>query len=583
MYQRLVREVRPVRWLLATVAGYGIVSGILIVLEAGFLAAVVAAVYIRHQGWSAIEPWLAILLGILLVRAVIAGLTETASLNLSTSVESSLRTRLLQKLEATGPMVWTNDHTGELVNTVIQGVDNLETFLARYLPQIVLTAFIPLIIGIKVAFTDWISAGILLITVPLIPFFMILIGRQAEKETEKRWVTLGRLGSHFLDIVQGLETLKIFGQSRQQDRAIGSAAESFRKSTMATLRLAFLSGLVLELLASLSMAMIAVAVGLRLVGGHISFQKAFFLLILVPDFYAPWRALGAKFHDGLNGLSAASRIFDMLDRPEWAKGTGRSIPFGNGPWPIAIDGCSFRYREDTPYAIKDITLTIEPHSSLALVGPTGSGKTTLLSLLLGFMPTTEGIIRVGDIALQDLDRDWWHRQLAYVSQTPYLFAGTILDNLKFAAPHATAEMIQEAVSRAHFDEVLARFPKGLNTPVGENGIRLSGGERQRLALSRVFLKQAPIVIMDEPSAHLDEVSESLLQRAIIDLCQARTVIIVAHRLNTIQGVDKIAVLDHGQIVDYGTPEVLGGHAGLFRDLGFAWSTQERRASYETLG
>ncbi len=583
MYQRLVKEVRPIRWLLATVAGYGIMSGILIVLQAELLAEVVATVYIRHQGWNVIKPWLAILLGILLLRAVIAGLTETASLNLSTSVESSLRDRLLQKLETTGPMVWANDHTGELVNTVIQGIDNLETFLARYLPQIVLTALIPLVIGIKVAFTDWISACILLVTVPLIPFFMILIGRQAERETEKRWVTLGRLGSHFLDIVQGLETLKIFGQSRQQNHAIGSAAESFRKSTMATLRLAFLSGLVLELLASLSMAMIAVAVGLRLVGGDISFQKAFFLLILVPDFYAPWRALGAKFHDGLNGLAAASRIFDMLDRPEWAKGIGHRIPEGNGPWPIAISECSFRYRPDTPYAIKDITLTIEPQSSLALVGPTGSGKTTLLSVLLGFMPAIEGSIRVGDIALQDLDRDWWHRQLAYVSQTPYLFAGTILDNLKFADPNATPEMIQEAVSHAHFDEVLARFPKGLNTPVGENGIRLSRGERQRLALSRVFLKQAPIVIMDEPSAHLDEVSESQLQRSLFDLCQTRTVIIVAHRLTTIQSIAKIAVLDHGQMVDYGTPETLGRQSGLFRDLGHAWNTQERRRSYETLG
>ncbi|MHB1611533.1 MAG: thiol reductant ABC exporter subunit CydD [Sulfobacillus sp.] len=577
MYQRLIKEVRPVRWLLATVAGYGLASGILIVLEAGFLAQVVAAVYIHHASWQAIAPWIAILLAILLTRSVIAGLTETASLNLSTGVESSLRRRLLQKLANTGPLVWTEDHIGELVNTVIQGVDNLETFLARYLPQMVLTAMIPLIIGIKVIFTDWITAAILLVTVPLIPFFMILIGRQAQKETEKRWATLGRLGSHFLDIVQGLETLKIFGQSRQQETAIGMAAESFRKSTMATLRLAFLSGLVLELLASLSMAMVAVGIGLRLIGGHIGFEESFFLLVLVPDFYAPWRALGAKFHDGLNGLAAASRIFDMLDRPEWAKGTGRSIPVGDGPWPLSFESCSFRYRENAPYAVKAINLSIPPQSSLALAGPTGSGKTTLLSLLLGFVPATEGIVRVGNIPIGDLDRDWWHKQLAYVSQTPYLFAGTILDNLKLAEPDATPAHIEEAIARARFDEVISRLPQGLHTPIGENGVRLSGGERQRLALARVFLKNSPIVLLDEPSAHLDEVSEAWLTQTIDALCQTRTVILVAHRLSTLHAVSHVAVLDHGQLVDYGPPSVLRQRAGLFFDLDQAWSPAAKEA------
>ena len=556
MFQRLIRELRTMRRLMVWVAVLGGVTGGLIIAEASAIAHIVAGVYLGHWSYRTLVRGLGLLLLVVLARGLVAGFLETGSLNLSARIQSELRQRLLSRLFEAGPLAWNREHGGELINTVITGIDNLETFLARYVPQIAITALVPLVIGIRVLLSDWISAAILLITVPLIPFFMALIGRRAQVETDKRWAQLGRLGAHFLDLVQGLETLKLFGQSRRQTDALSQSAEQFRKSTMASLRLAFMSGMVLELLASLSMAMIAVAVGIRLVGAHLSFERAIFLLILIPDFYAPWRALGAKFHDGLNGLAAARTLYDWLDRPPLAEGVGSVKIAECGPWPIHLQHVGFRYSDRSPLVLRDVTATIEPGEALAVIGPSGSGKSTLLSLLLGFADPTEGEILVNRIPFRDLDRAWWRTQVAYINQSPYLFDGTIEDNLRLARPDADDRAVAEAIRAAHLDETLARFPEGTLTKVGENGMRLSGGERQRVALARAFLQAKPFIVLDEPAAHLDTRTEAVLTEAIRRLKTTSTVILITHRWKTLEAADRILLLIEGQVAEIGRPAVL---------------------------
>ncbi len=544
------------RHLASAVAALGLTTGVLIVLEAGLIAQIVARVYLGQGSDSALTARLIALWGVVMLRALVAGVAETLSLNLSTTVQSVIRQRLLTHVLEAGPLAWNHEHAGDLINTVITGVDHLEMFLARYLPQIALTAFVPLVIGIQVASTDWISAGLLLITLPLIPVFMTLIGRRAKTVTDRRFAHLGRLGAHFLDVVQGLETLKLFGQSQRQAKAIADAAETFRTSTMASLRLAFMSGMVLELLASLSMAMIAVAVGIRLLGGHIAFERAVFLLILVPDFYAPWRALGAKFHDGLNGLSASRTIYTWLDRPSLARGQGHRRLSGRGPWPLTLCDVGFTYPEYPAPALQGVHFSLPARRVLAIIGPSGSGKSTLLALLLGFSDPTRGEITVDSVPLAQLDRQWWRTQVAFIGQSPYLFFGTIADNLRMANPDADADRIAWALEKAHLDDTLKRFPHGLNTVIGENGVRLSGGERQRLALARAFLQARPFVVMDEPSAHLDSRTEQALLEGIGQLKQQSTVVLVTHRLASARVADRVLVLVNGAVAELGSPDHL---------------------------
>ncbi|MDA8205921.1 MAG: thiol reductant ABC exporter subunit CydD [Thermaerobacter sp.] len=551
MFPRLLREVAPLRHLVIAVGALGVVTGVLIVTEASIIARIVAAVYFHHVNPSTWTIWLAFLLGVVVTRAATAGVAETLALNLATVIQAQLRQSLLKRLFDAGPLAWKQDQAGQLINTVIAGIDNLESFLARYLPQVALTAVVPVMIGIRVACSDWISAGILLITVPLIPLFMVLIGRYAQDETQLRWAKLGRLGAHFLDLVQGLPTLKLFGQSWRQASALSASAEEFRRSTMASLRWAFLSGMVLELLASLSMAMIAVAVGLRLVSGDISFERAMLLLILIPDFYGPWRALGAKFHEALNGLSASRTIYDWLDRPVLSRRSAGDGLSGRGPWPLVLTAVGFTYPSMSRPALKDVQFALPPHSSLAVIGPSGSGKSTLLALVLGFADPTHGSITVDSRPLATLGRGWWWTQVAYVDQSPYLFSGTIRDNLRMANRTAGEDQLAQALQKAQLEETLHRFPDGLDTVVGENGVRLSGGERQRLALARAFLQAKPFVIMDEPSAHLDARTEYALLQGIVELKRHATVIWVTHHAATLEAADQVAILTQGRIAEWG--------------------------------
>lgn len=564
---------RAMRKLLVMVTVASLVSGLLIVAEAFLVSLIVARVYLEHVGWITIQGSVIRLLGVILARAVVAGLTETLSANLANSVQVGLRERVVQRLMDYGPLVLNEKKTGELVDLLVQGIDDLEVFLARYVPQIAVTALVPLTLLVFASLHDWITGLILLVTAPLIPFFMMLIGRQAELHDRGRWQSLQRLSSYFLDVLQGLETLKLFGQSQGQSEGIASSSEGFRMATMMSLRTAFLSALALELLASLSLALVAVSVGLRVIDGVLSFQTALFLLILVPDFYGPWRALGSKFHEGLKGMSAAGRLFDMLSASAFALSHGKNRLSSQGPWPLELHGVSFHYPGQQVDALQDLDLRIGIGEQVALVGPSGSGKSTLLSLLMGFGIPCNGQIRVNGLNAIELNQRWWRTQVTLVSQQPYLYSGTIADNLRLGCPNASWREIQEACHRAGAAEFIEEFPKTYDTPLGERGARLSGGQIQRLALARAFLRDTPILLMDEPTAHLDLSGEEALMDNVRSYSAGRTLIVVAHRLAIVDKVGRVIVLNHGRVVQDGSPQQLHKDPGLFEQMSLAYEAK----------
>lgn len=562
---RLWKQLTSAKRLLIGISIGGAAVGIFIVLQAALLAHIVNNVYINHASFHQVEPYSLALLGVMALRALVIGMNETWALNQAAQSQARLRERFLSYLLKSGPMATNQDDSGSLINLAVQGIDDLEVFLARYFPQMIVTAIVPVIVWIQVIMHDWISGLILIGTLPLIPLFMILIGRQAENLSKRQIDRLNRLSGHFLDVLHGLDTLKLFGRSRHQTRTIYDQSEAFRASTMKTLRMAFLSGMILELIASLSMAFIAVAIGLRLIHADMTFETAFMVLVLAPEFYIPWRALGAKFHDGLKGAGAAKALFDIMDTPAPVLTAGRYILANHGPWPMQWCDVSFTYPGRSHPALDGINVRLSPGERLAIVGPSGSGKTTFVQLLLG-MGIYDGDIRIGDHSLDTLDLAWWRTKLSWVTQRPYFFDGSLLDNMNRVRPEASLDDIRTALIQAGAWDFVRTLQHGWNTPIGQEGFRLSGGQRQRLALARAFLLDTPIVIFDEPTQSLDLSSEEALIEAMERLANGRTTVTIAHRMITAAKADWVLVLEKGRIAQWGSPSELEQKPGIFQSF-----------------
>ncbi|MDI3297832.1 MAG: thiol reductant ABC exporter subunit CydD [Bacillota bacterium] len=584
--RRLIARVRPVRHLLGMVVVLGLLAGLLAVAQASLLAGVVDRVLLRGAGLPALERPAAALLAVMLARALLAWGSELAAFELAARVRQELRERLARHLLALGPARAAGERSGELVNTLLEGVEQLETYLGRYLPQLALAALVPLVLVAFVFPRDWLSGVIFLVTLPLLPFFMWLIGGQASLAARRRWAELARLSAHFLDVVQGLPTLKLFGLGKREAEVVARASDRFRGATMATLRVAFLSALALELLASLSTAVVAVALALRLLGGGLSFREAFFVLLLAPEIYQPLRTLGSQFHASTTGAAASRRIFELLEQPApWPEeevavaGERRdpAAPAPRGPAErglrsegVRFEAVAFTYPGAERPAVAGLSFAVEPGERVALVGPTGAGKSTVLALWMGFLRPEAGGVRVGGRRLEEVGVAAWRAQVALVPQQPYLFAGSVAENLRLARPGAGEAELWEALRAAGAEEFVRALPFGLETRLGEEGAGLSGGERQRLAIARAWLRGAPWLVMDEPTAHLDPESEAAVQEALARLLAGRGALVVAHRLATIRQLDRILVLDRGRLVEEGSHEALVARGGLYARLARAY-------------
>jgi ATP-binding cassette subfamily C protein CydCD len=570
---RLLAQLRSTRVYLALTLLCGTGVGIAIVAQASTLAQIVARVFLH--GDTLVQVWDAwwILLAIATVRALLAWISETSAFQIAARLKTDLRARVFARILARGPMYTRGERTGELTHALTEGIEALEAYFSQYIPQLVLTVLVPLLILAFVFPLDWLSAMVLFVTGPLIPFFMILIGSAADALTRKQYRELSLMSAHFLDVLQGLTTLKILGRSREQIETIARVSEQYRRTTLRVLRVAFLSAFALEMIATLSTAMVAVQVGLRLLYGQLQFEQAFFVLILAPDFYLPLRSLGTRFHAGMSGVAAAARIFAILEGETQDE---RVTDFSPNPscLPLVLDNVHYSYDSERS-ALDGISCVIEPGQRVAIVGATGAGKSTFVNLLLRFIEPTHGKILCDGVPLDTIPPREWRAQMAWVPQLPYLFNMSIADNICLARPNAKRDEVIRAAQLASADEFIRALPQGYDTLVGERGARLSTGQAQRIALARAFFVDAPILILDEATAHLDIENETLIQQAIEQLMENRTVVMVTHHLATAARADKILVLDKGCLAETGTHDELIAQQGVYYQLVQAWQSQNR--------
>ncbi|MCM3819424.1 thiol reductant ABC exporter subunit CydD [Streptomyces sp. DR3-1] len=535
---RLLRYARATRFFLAAVVVLGALGAGLVIAQAMLLAELIVSSFEQRFDTGDLTTPLLLLVAVALGRALVSWLTELAAHRASAAVTSELRMRLVERAGQLGPG-WLGDRrTGSLIALATRGVDALDDYFARYLPQLGLAVVVPVAVLARIVTEDWVSAAIIVVTLPLIPLFMALIGWATQSRMDRQWGLLSRLSGHFLDVVAGLPTLKIFGRAKAQAESIRRITHDYRRATLRTLRIAFLSSFALELLATLSVALVAVTIGMRLVHGDMDLYTGLVILVLAPEAYLPLRQVGAQYHAAAEGLAAAEEVFAVLETPVPHTGT-QAPPAGA----LAFEGVTVRYPGRDAPAVREATFTVEPGETVALVGPSGCGKTTLLQAALGFVAPAEGRVSVGGTDLAEVDREQWHQRIAWVPQRPQLFAGTVAENVRLARPDASEAEVARALEQAGAREFVAGLPAGAETELGEDGAGLSAGQRQRVALARAFLADRPVLLLDEPTASLDGASEEAVVEAVRRLAVGRTVLLVVHRPALLAVADRVVRLD----------------------------------------
>ncbi|WP_406200316.1 thiol reductant ABC exporter subunit CydD [Streptomyces sp. NBC_01017] len=534
---RLLRYARATRLFLIAVVGLGAVGAVMVIAQAMLIAEAVVGAFQHGMSAAELRTPLMLLVAVAIGRAVVAWLTELAAHRASAAVKSELRGRLLERATELGPDWLSGQRTGSLVALATRGVDALDDYFSRYLPQLGLAVVVPIAVLARIVTEDWVSAAIIVGTLPLIPIFMMLIGWATQSRMDRQWRMLSRLSGHFLDVVAGLPTLKVFGRAKAQAESIRRITDEYRRATMRTLRIAFISSFALELLSTLSVALVAVTIGMRLVHGDMHLYDGLVILVLAPEAYLPLRQVGAQYHAAAEGLSAAEEIFEVLETPAPASGSA-AVPTGA----VSFEGVSVRYPGRSSDAVSDVSFAVEPGETVALVGPSGAGKSTLLNALLGFVRPAEGRILVGGADLAELDLEEWRSRIAWVPQRPHLYAGTIAENVRLARPDADDAAVRRALGNAGALEFVDALPQGVETVLGEDGVGLSAGQRQRLALARGFLADRPVLLLDEPTAALDGATEAAVVEAVRRLAVGRTVLLVVHRPALLGVADRVVRL-----------------------------------------
>ena len=542
--QRLVRRTRSVRPLLAADTVLGLATVALIIVQATLLAYVVARAF-DGASLGALRVELVALACAFAARGALGWGMEIAGRRAATDVLSELRLDLIERRLTAQPDAADGVEAGEIAAAAVDGVPALEAYFARYLPQVVLASIAPLAVLAWVAVIDLKSALVMAVTLPLVPVFMWLIGRATEQHTRERWDALQRLSTHFLDVVRGLPTLRAFNRGAAQADRVAEVGERYRRATMGTLRIGFLSGSVLELAATLGVALVAVTVGVRLVDGGLGLQAGLTVLVLAPELYLPLRRLGAEFHASADGLAVAERMLALLDEPPAAVGGGTREPPSPVVAPVRFEGVSFAYPSRPGAVLDGFELELEPGETVALVGESGAGKSTAAALLLGLRRPDAGRLTVGGVDLAACDVEAWRRLVAWVPQRPTLLRASVADNIRLGAPSASSAAVRAAAALAGADSFIGALPSGYDTLVGDGGRPLSPGERRRVALARAVLRDAPLLVLDEPTADLDPESVALIAAGIGHLRIGRTVLLIAHRPELVAHADRVVRLVGG--------------------------------------
>ena len=544
---RLLRRARPARVLLGVDAGIGLVAALLVLAQAVLLAHVAARSF-EGASLGDVSTALVLLVVVVCARALAAWGFELAGRRAAIDVLSTLRLDLAERRLRDRPAALDGVQSGEIATLAVTGVDALETTFARYLPQLVLALVVPAAVLALVAAIDLVSAAVMLVTLPLVPVFMWLVGRYTEQRARARWLALRLLATHFLDVVRGLPTLRAYNRGRAQTQRIADVSDEYRRATMGTLRVAFLSGAVLELAATLGIALVAVTVGVRLVEGDLALGTSLTVLLLAPELYLPLRNLAAQFHVGADGLAVAERLLDLVgDEPRARPGV--EPPPSPRDVPVRLERVSFAYPAREGQALDDVSLELLPGETTALVGPSGGGKSTVALLLLRFAEPGAGRVTAGDVDLAACDAASWRAEIAWVPQRPTIFRGSVIDNIRMGDVAAGEGRIREAASLAGAHAFVSALPRGYDTLVGDGGRPLSPGEQRRIAIARAFLRDAPFVILDEPTADLDPASAQAIGESIGRLREGRTVLLIAHRPELAARADRIVRIEAGRALE----------------------------------
>ncbi len=546
MNKELFRQIKNARSALTLTITFGVLGAVAMIAQMAFLSRIVDRVFLAHESLAQVSHFLFLLLGVIVVRGGFVWAREVTAQRGAIRIKSELRERLFAHLLQLGPAYSKGERTGELAATMSEGIERLDAYVSRYLPQVALSALVPFLIVAYILSLDWSSALLLLVTGPIIPLLMVLVGSYAEDHIQRQWIALSRMSAHFLDVVQGLPTLQLFGRSGAERERIARVSERFRDKTMKVLRVAFLSGAVLEFLTAIAIGLVAVT---------------FLVLLLAPEFYRPLRELGVHRHAGMEGKAAAKRMIEILETSVPVRSVATYSKKPTGQLTIMFTGVTYTYPGSHSPALTGIDLSLPAGTCTALVGRSGAGKSTLVNLLLRFMDTQSGRITVNGISFTDLPVEAWREYVALVPQRPYLFYGSVSANIRLARPGAGDDEVVRAAEFAGATEFINRLPQGYATEIGERGTRLSAGQAQRIAISRAFLKDAPLLVLDEPTSSLDPESEMLIRHALERLMHDRTVLVIAHRRNTIANAEQIIVLENGQLVE------VGSHAELLRPGG----------------
>jgi len=546
---------------------FGVLSGFLVIYQAWILASILNSVIFKNASLDEIKNELLILIVVFIFKAILTLLSNTFAHKFASNIKIKLRDNLLRHLQKVGPIYPNKKHSGSDVNTLIDAVESIEKYYTLYMPSVVFVAVIPIAILIVAFPIDWISSLILLVTAPVIVFFMILIGKGAQKLNQKQWRQLSRLSSHFIDALQGLPTLKIFNGAKKEALIIKRLANEYKDRTMSVLKVAFLSSLLLEFFSSVGIAMVAVTIGFRLMYGQMEFIDGMFLLLIAPEFYMYIRNMGSSYHARMEGIGAAEQILELVEKKSLNNfdSTNKTKLEIGDTLEIEFRDVKFSYDKNQE-ALKGINLKIKPNQMTVFIGKSGSGKSTIANLLLGFITPTSGKILINGKSLSEFSLEEWRQKVAWMPQFAHLFKGTIKENIKLAKQDASEEELKEASKFANCDEFISRLPNGYDTLIGEKGSGLSGGQRQRVALARAFLKEVPLLVLDEPTASLDKKSEEFIEAGIEKLKQSRTIVAIAHRLHTIKMAEQVVIINDGKILDSGSHSELMKSNEFYKEL-----------------
>ncbi|MGC4943171.1 thiol reductant ABC exporter subunit CydD [Kribbella sp. DT2] len=524
---RLLRQAKAARLFLAGSVAIGVATGVLVILQAVLLARGISGVVLHGSGVGEVA-WL--LAAVVAGRAALTWLQEVVAQRAAAAVKSTLRRRVLEHSLKLGPSWLSGERSSQLTTLLTKGLDDLDPYFARYLPQLVLAATVPAGVVGWMATGDLIAAATVVVTLPLIPLFMALVGWATQAYSRRRQRALAVLAHHFSDVVSGLATLKLFGRAKGQAESVRRVTEEHRVASMASLRLAFLSSFVLELLASISVALVAVGVGLRLVEGKLGLETALLVLILAPEAYLPLRQVGAQFHASADGVAASEEVFRVLETPLPLAGDRTDVPDLRSTG-LHLHDVTVRYPDRDQAAVESFDLDLWPGEVVALTGPSGAGKSTVLAAILGFVVPSGGVVVAGGSAMDEFDMGLWRQQFGWVPQRPGLRVGSIADNVRLGRPAATDAEVCQALDTAGAASL------ELGTPVGEQGQLLSGGQRRRVALARALVTDAPVLLLDEPTAGLDPVAEAAVVAGL--RATGRTVLLVAHRPALMDAADRV--------------------------------------------